>query len=458
MENHIADLKKYIVRIKEGTELLGSGVLWKPKVCKHNKIYVFTAAHVLKDHENIEVEFLHHEKIVNLPVGKRMITISNSFHQEGDFGDVGIIRLDYIYDDFPSYKFATFKNGFTDIYRDKNLIMMGFPQEGALVQSFGLSGDYINLRYDDVDNDIWTFKYKIAPGENINTADRNSELIGFSGAGVFFDLESELILAGIHKGASGYNAGRGSLLGTTSDFIRDMCRQKQYDIPPLMDEVDGLLSDQVDYFKEEILEDLLCVDDVEKVLSLLGEVVGKDFAEAINGNFYSFCEECKYKTHYHQCKYFRGFLLILAVFLKALNKNVDLNSPQLTEPEEIPIYFVCSEGLGRSTQAQLKMSHFIYALKSQKELAYRLADNCIIIWGSEKQPRENQKKCTYSEYKKVLSDITRRPGNTLDITSLALDPRPKAIIHIDEIISMFHNVRIKEFHEVFAEYIGELQK
>ena len=141
MENHIVDLKKYIVRIKEGTELLGSGVLWKPKVCKQNKIYVFTAAHVLKDHENIEVEFLHHEKIVNLPVGKRMITISDSFHQEGDFGDVGIIRLDYIYDDFPSYKFATFKNGFTDIYRDKNLIMMGFPQEGALVQSFGLSGD-----------------------------------------------------------------------------------------------------------------------------------------------------------------------------------------------------------------------------------------------------------------------------------------------------------------------------
>ena len=93
MENHIVDLKKYIVRIKEGTELLGSGVLWKPKVCKQNKIYVFTAAHVLKDHENIEVEFLHHEKIVNLPVGKRMITISDSFHQEGDFGEDWIIYM-----------------------------------------------------------------------------------------------------------------------------------------------------------------------------------------------------------------------------------------------------------------------------------------------------------------------------------------------------------------------------
>lgn len=458
MGNHIVDLEKYIVRIKEGMEVLGSGVLWKPEACKQNKIYIFTAAHVLINRENIEVEFCHHEKTVNLSVEKRSITISNTYHQEGDFGDVGIIILDYIYDDFPSYKFATFENGFNDIYQNKNLIMMGFPHEGALVQSYRLSRDQINFKYDDVDNDIWTFKYKIAPGENINTADRNSELVGFSGAGVFFDLESGLVLAGIHKGSNGYNAGRGTLLGTTSDFIRNMCRQNQYDIPPLMDEINGILSDQVKYFKEEIIEDLLCDDDVEKVLSLLGKVVGKDLAEAINGSFYNFCEECKYRTHYHQCSYFRGFLLILAVFLKAVNENVDLNSPQITEPEEIPIYFVCSEGLGRSTQAQLKMNHFIYALKSQKELAHRLEDNCIIIWGSEKQPRENQKKCTYSDYKKVLADITRMPGNALDITSLTLDPRPKAIIHIDEIISMFHNVRIKELHEMFAEYIGELQK
>ena len=378
MRNYIVDLEKYAVRIKEGPYVLGSGVLWKPKACEQNKIYVFTAAHVLQNHENIEVEFWHQEKQVILSVEKRMITLSKTYQQEGDFGDVGIIILDYIYDDFPSYKFATFKNGFNEIYQDKNLIMMGFPQEGALEKSYRLSRDCINLKYIDVDNDISTFKYKIAPSESINTADRNSELMGFSGAGVFFDLESELILAGIHKGANGYNAGRGDLLGTTSDFIRKMCCQNQYDIPPLMDEINGILSDQVEYFKEEILEELRD-DDVAKVLSLLQEVIGKDLAEAINGSFYSFCEECQYRTHYHQCSYFRGFLLVLAVFLKVVNEKVDLNSPQVTEPEEIPIYFVCSEGMGRSTQAQLKMNHFVYALKSQKELSHRLEENCIIV-------------------------------------------------------------------------------
>ena len=47
MGNHVEDLNKYAVRIKEGQRVLGSGVLWKPKSCEQNHIYVFTAAHTL---------------------------------------------------------------------------------------------------------------------------------------------------------------------------------------------------------------------------------------------------------------------------------------------------------------------------------------------------------------------------------------------------------------------------
>ena len=50
MGNHVEDLNKYAVRIKEGQRVLGSGVLWKPKTCEQNHIYVFTAAHVIKNH------------------------------------------------------------------------------------------------------------------------------------------------------------------------------------------------------------------------------------------------------------------------------------------------------------------------------------------------------------------------------------------------------------------------
>ena len=83
MGNHVEDLNKYAVRIKEGQRVLGSGVLWKPKSCEQNHIYVFTAAHVIKNHENIEVEFWHYENVVKLSVEKNMIAISKTYRHEG---------------------------------------------------------------------------------------------------------------------------------------------------------------------------------------------------------------------------------------------------------------------------------------------------------------------------------------------------------------------------------------
>lgn len=48
MESQINNLRKYAVRIKTNKEILGSGVLWKPETGEQNKLYVFTAAHVIK--------------------------------------------------------------------------------------------------------------------------------------------------------------------------------------------------------------------------------------------------------------------------------------------------------------------------------------------------------------------------------------------------------------------------
>lgn len=148
----------------------------------------------------------------------------------------------------------------------------------------------MRLEYVDVDNNIFTLKYRIASDYNINVADRNSELVGFSGAGVFFVSNSELFLAGIHKGSSGYNAERGNLLGTTSDFIRNMCCENQFDIPVLISAINGDLSDQIEYFKEEILENINSDDNSTKLLSLLAEIVGQDLSEAISGSFVIFAK------------------------------------------------------------------------------------------------------------------------------------------------------------------------
>ena len=129
----------------------------------------------------------------------------------------------------------------------------------------------MNLEYAGIDNIISTLKYKICSGD-INSSDRNSEMQGFSGAGVFCDLGVEFALVGIHKGAVGNNAARGNLMGTTSDFVRIMCCKKKYDIPELINKINGNLSDQLEYFKEEIVEDL-GENDLPKMLFLLDKVV-----------------------------------------------------------------------------------------------------------------------------------------------------------------------------------------
>ena len=67
--------------------------------------------------------------------------------------------------------------------------------------------------------------------------------------------------------------------------------------------------------------------------------------------------------------------------------------------EKIPIYFICSEGKGRANrdnQTKLKINNFIYALKTKKELAYKLENDCVIIWGSERDPKDTHRTCSAS--------------------------------------------------------------
>ena len=49
MKNLKERIKKYAVKLKSENNDLGSGVLWKSASCPENSLYVFTAAHVIKD-------------------------------------------------------------------------------------------------------------------------------------------------------------------------------------------------------------------------------------------------------------------------------------------------------------------------------------------------------------------------------------------------------------------------
>ena len=88
MREQIEIAKRYAVRLKSGTEILGSGVLWKPEGCQKNKLYIFTAAHVVKDQENINVEFEVNGEIVDVPVEMDKVIIPDEYQKENDLPDI----------------------------------------------------------------------------------------------------------------------------------------------------------------------------------------------------------------------------------------------------------------------------------------------------------------------------------------------------------------------------------
>lgn len=131
------ELKKYAVKIFAEGSFTGSGVLWKPEGERKNKLYIFTAAHVIKDRKNIAVQFMHDDQLEKIEVQEREIIISEKYNQEGDPEDLGIMEIEYDYPEFVTYRIANWDNNLKKaILENKELIMYGYPQQGGYGDSF----------------------------------------------------------------------------------------------------------------------------------------------------------------------------------------------------------------------------------------------------------------------------------------------------------------------------------
>ena len=129
----------------------------------------------------------------------------------------------------------------------------------------------LECKYESVDEKKWIVKYKFQQA-NIDNSEKNSELVGFSGSGIFAVIDSELVLVGIHHGSLGQNVARGNLIGTTSDFIRKICEENNCVVPQRERRVNGNLSDRISFFEEEILTELRN-DDYDKVMEVLQNIL-----------------------------------------------------------------------------------------------------------------------------------------------------------------------------------------
>lgn len=146
------ELKKYAVKIFTEGSFTGSGVLWKSEREKRNKLYIFTAAHVIKDKKNISVQFMHDDKLKEIEVQKSEIIISERYNHEGDPEDLGIIEIEYDYPELAAYRIANWDSSMKRaIAESKKLIMYGYPKHGGYGSSFLLSRAEITSTYEEFD-------------------------------------------------------------------------------------------------------------------------------------------------------------------------------------------------------------------------------------------------------------------------------------------------------------------
>lgn len=124
MDEQTERLKKYAVRIKSGNDFIGSGILWKSWQDDSHLLYVFTAAHVVKEKEKIKVEFWYNnEKQV---VNANQVIISEEYKSSGDSKDIALIELEYNYENFDLYRLADIELDTVKSCLNNGLQLVGF--------------------------------------------------------------------------------------------------------------------------------------------------------------------------------------------------------------------------------------------------------------------------------------------------------------------------------------------
>ncbi|HBJ2608877.1 hypothetical protein FDA77_05720 [Clostridium botulinum] len=437
------EIEKLAVRIElkefgvEENDILGSGILWFPDT-DNGYSYVFTAAHVIyrvidsitQGEKKLSIRYLDENKEnKEFPINSNDVAIHHNFKKEdnGELNnDIAVIRCKNLDLQRQNYNLKKIEQ----INRNSNLIFRGFPKV-MKGHSFILSGKSLQGKYNQLDGGKKKFDYSIDTEANLNQTDRNNELIGFSGMGVFLQDKYNKLLLGIHSYGGGDDSNFATVVGMSSELIVEICKDKGWDIPSFDSDVEGNMGDCIDYFLDEIENEELC--------EVMDDLIEGDFSSILQCQFCGNSQECTRKLLPHRCPTFRANLLIILCILKYLNPEVDFMNPTLKNGiESYPIKFICSEG--KDVISRLAMKHFIYSIKCDYLKKNVVEDNSIIIWASERDIKGNII-CDKEEFKKILVDIKNdiRKSAGFNIKTGIKQPNELSIIHINKIKNYIEN-------------------
>jgi len=420
-----------------GPLLLGSGVLWTPSESSEY-IYVFTARHVIVDDLNkirpiFTIRFLDEEgKEITLEANARDVAM----HSDENV-DAAVLRCHATVGTLCAYDVEKPSNSMAET----PVNTYGFPASLDNRQSFLLSRQSITGNFTVYDSNIKIIWYKLDSEAGVNDADRDVELCGYSGGGVYLVNRNMYRLIGIHVKAAGSNAAARVLECVSIECIVEICIQREWDVPQYLSEVDGYLNDVLEACSDEFKEHPDLLRDMITVAST-------NHANIIQSDFCGYALECDHTDAFHKCKNFRANLLLLITILKAVSAKAELTEPieyDTSGGKSLPLYYICSEGM--SVKRRISKGNFVKSMKLDYSGRRRIKDNSLVVWNSKDQT-DLDRICTKEEFDNIIQDISLSQdisGNTFDIKRGQASPKGITIIHIDELTKQLSGKEVCEF-------------
>ncbi len=448
------ELQNFSVRIESfksesNNELLGSGIWWEPEETSEY-IYIFTAAHVVLDKKDIVVRYIdenqnelevrieenniaYHKdkKIIEGELPSRDVAVLRCKRQEANKAIVNTYKLQKV----------------ENLKSNREMTFSGFPDALHQKSSFIFSNRIVKATLGNIDKREKRFTYGISSSVIVNPYEANEQLIGFSGAGIFLNDNSELLLLGINSNSLGKQADLGTCAAMSSELIVEICEEKKWDIPIIANSVIGNLEDAIENFLDEI--------DNDELQEIMKEIIETDFEKVIKGDFCGISKECEKANCSHECQTFRNYLLIILCILKYLNDSIKFEKAWIeNEGERIPVKYICCDGELQLNKVTL--SSFINSLKNDYLINNKINEKSLILWGTKKPVKGREKYCTPKNFRRIIKDIkgTYTSGSRFDIKRGLGQPKDLAIIEISTLIEKINDHTLEDMVNLIKESLA----
>lgn len=428
---------------------IGSGTLFVPKE-RGKYAYVFTAAHVAIlgiEKEKLKFKMVIDEKEKNFETNDED---SMKIHEKYPKGD-----------DVKEYDVAVIKVNRENWMEGLPTLTIGDPKEEDEIQGQGFPINACEPKFvfhmTPLEGKIGTCsnvdkRFQLVVSNDLNSSDRDSELKGYSGSGLYEKRDGieDLVLVGIFSYGQGKNALQKRTNSFYSELLQEICRKYNFEKPEKANQIPSSFK----YYVEEATNLIENNELRQQILDLLAYLIEEGLIPAklvasAEKDIYDI-PECnnKYRIRCKECWIAR---LKLIYSLALLDDRIDnFKNPKiaLDDKKEIPIEFFCSEGSEGNSQLK-KVVRSIY----NKGFAYntKFRDNAILVWASKGNP--THKSMNRTEFSRIVGKISTEPIYRKKFDTMYGESKKNdlSIIHIDKLIEAIDVEDVKDVNNKLLE-------